>query len=113
MPAEYRPVSAIPFNVIDKRLEKYGIKVDLSGTITALIGPHGTLFATPEGNSTHFERQLVVDAHAVLDAVETEYGIAVVDENDHRFWGFTSRDDMLEAYNRRLPLVEAALCSEP
>jgi hypothetical protein len=100
MSAEYRPVSAISFNVIDKRLEKYGIKVDLSGTITALIGPHGTLFATPEGNSTHFERQLGVDAHAILDAIETEYGITVVDENDHRFWGFTSRDDMLEAYNR-------------
>jgi|ERR1700687_662034 len=99
MSAEYRPVSAIPFNIIDKRLEKYGIKVDLSDAITSLIGPHGTLFATPDGNSTHFERRLGVDAQAVLDAIETEYGIKIVDENDHRFWGFASRE-MLEACRR-------------
>jgi hypothetical protein len=97
MSAEYRPVSAIPFRVIDKRLEKYGINVDLSDAITALIGPLGTLFARPEGNSTHFERKLGVDAQAILDAIEKEYGIAVVDENDHRFWGFTSHDEMLAA----------------
>ena len=55
MSAEYRPVFAIPFRDIDKRLEKYGIKVDMSGQITRLTGPNGTLFAKPEGGSTHFE----------------------------------------------------------
>jgi hypothetical protein len=99
MSAEYRPVSAISFNVIDKRVEKYGIKVDLSAAITALIGPQGTLFATPEGNSTHFECHLGVDVQTILDTIETEYGITVVDENDHRFWGFTSHDEMLAAYS--------------
>jgi hypothetical protein len=100
MSAEYRPVAAIPFHVIDKRLERYGIKVELHGAITGLIGPHGTLFARPEGNSTHFERHLGVDTQAALDAIETEYGITIVDENDHRFWGFASHDDMLQAYSR-------------
>jgi hypothetical protein len=101
MSAEYRPVTEIPFHVIDKRLEKYGIKVELHGAITGLVGAHGTLFARPEGNSTHFERRIGVDTQAVLDAIETEYGITIVDENDHRFWGFASHDDMLEAYSRR------------
>jgi hypothetical protein len=90
MSAEYRPVSAISFRIIDKRLEKYGINVDMSDAITTLIGPHGTLFARPEGNSTHFERRFCVDVQAILDAIETEYGITVVDENDHRFWDFAS-----------------------
>lgn len=97
MSVEYRPVPAIPFKVIDKRLEKYGIKVELSGPTTALIGSHGTLFAKPEGNSTHFERKLGIDVQTVLDAIETEYGITIVDENDHRFWGFASHDDMVAA----------------
>jgi hypothetical protein len=97
MSAEYRPVSAIPFHVIDKRLEKYGMKVEHHGAVTALIGPLGTLFATPDGNSTHFERKFDVDTQAVLDAIEREYGIEIVDENDHRFWGFASHDDLLEA----------------
>jgi hypothetical protein len=78
MSAEYRPVTAIPFCDIDKRLEKYGIKVDASCTITALIGSQGTLFARPEGNSTHFDCRLGVDVQAVLDAIETEYGITII-----------------------------------
>ena len=55
MSVEFRPVSAIPFRDIDERLEKYGIKVERSGDSTALTGRTGTLFATPEGDSTHFE----------------------------------------------------------
>src|SRR6476661_4036566 len=88
MSAEYRPVTEIPFHVIDQRLGKYGIKLELHGAITGLIGPYGTLFARPEGNSTHFQRGVGVDTQAV------------VDEIDHRFWGFASHDDMLEAYSR-------------
>jgi hypothetical protein len=90
MSAEYRPASTIPFFLIDKRLEKYGMKVELRGSVTALIGPRGTLFARPEGNSTHFERHLGVDTEAVLSAIHAEYGIQIVDENDYRFWGFES-----------------------
>jgi hypothetical protein len=100
MSAEYRPVHEIPFRNIDERLEKYGIRVELLGATTGLVGAHGTLFARPEGNSTHFERGVGVDTQAVLDAIETEYGITIVDESDHRFWGFASHDDMLEAYSR-------------
>ena len=83
-----------PFHNIDKRLEKYGIEVEHRGAVTSLIGPFGTLLATAEGSSTHFERALAVDTHAVIDALEIEYGTKIVDENDHRFWGFSSREEM-------------------
>src|SRR6478736_5896972 len=99
MSAEYRPVYEIPFRNSDESLEKYGIRVELHGATTGLVGAHGTLFARPEGNSTHFERGVGVDTQAVLDAIETEYGITIVDENDHRFWGFASHNDMLEVYS--------------
>lgn len=71
MSAEYRPVFAIPFRDIDKRLEKHGIKVDMSDHAVRLTGPNGTLVATPEGDggSTHFERNLRADTEAVLNAI--------------------------------------------
>jgi hypothetical protein len=100
MSAEYRPVSNLAFHTIDDRLEKHGIKVEFGGAVTKLVGPFGVLFATLEGNSTHFERALGVETQAVVDAIEKEYGIEIIDENDHRFWGFASHDDLLEAYCR-------------
>ena len=95
MSMEYRPVSAIQFSSIDNRLEKYGLKVEMSGHATALSGRNGVLFAKPEGESTHFERKLGVDTEDVLEAIRTEYGVEIVDENDYRFWGFSSEEAML------------------
>ena len=63
-------------------------------TPSALTGPNGILFATPEGGSTHFESRLGVDTEAVLNAIRIEYGIEIVDEDDPRFWGFASWDEM-------------------
>src|SRR4051794_23189699 len=100
MSAQYRPEYEIPFHSIDKRLEKHGIEVQHRGAVTYLIGPLGTLFATPEGSSTHFERALTVDTHGVIDALEMEYGTKIVDENDHRFWGFSSLEEMERAFGR-------------
>ena len=116
MSAEYRPVTAISFRAIDTRLEKYGIKVDMSDAITTLVGPHGTLFARPEGNSTHFERRLGVDTQAILDAIEREYSVVIVDENDHRFWGFTSHDQMVAEFkdpSRSWPVNRSILIEGP
>jgi hypothetical protein len=98
MSAEYRPVQDIPFRTIDERLERYGLKVEFYGAVTKLIGPFGILFAEPEGNSTHFERHLGVDTEAVLRALEMEYGIEIVNEDDHRFWGFATQDDMKASF---------------
>src|SRR3954454_1519737 len=108
MSAEYRPVCEIPFHSIDKRLAKHGIEVQHRGAVTDLIGPLGTLFATPEGSSTHFERALAVDARAVIDALEMEYGTKIVDENDHRFWGYST----LEGNGERIwPLGQVEDCN--
>ena len=95
MSTEYKPVSAIRFSSIDNRLAKYGLKVEMSGHATALSGRNGVLFAKPEGDSTHFERKLGVDTEDVLEAIRTEYGIEIVDEEDYRFWGFSSEEAML------------------
>jgi hypothetical protein len=100
MSAEYRPVRDIPFRTIDERLERYGIKLEYCGAVTELIGPFGILFAKPEGNSTHFERHLGVDTDAVLDALQREYGIEIVNEDDHRFWGFATMDEMNASFKK-------------
>src|SRR3954451_2857105 len=113
MSAQYRPVSEIRFQMIDKRLEKYGIKVEHRRPVTALTGPFGTLFATPEGSSTHFQRALGVDTQAVMDAIQMEYGIEVIDENDYRFWGFSSAEEMEEALRSTGPTRNRVLVEGP
>src|SRR3954452_4989698 len=95
MSAEYRPVSDLPFLGIDKRLEKYGIQVEQRGAVTILISPFGRLCVKPEGGSAYFEGD-----RAVIDVLEREYGIAMVNEDDHRFWGFASLEEMKTEFRR-------------
>jgi hypothetical protein len=90
---EFRPLSAIPFHYIDERLEKYGIKVERYGYETTLTGRAGTLFATPEGGSTHFENKYT-DTDDILDAIQTEYQVEIVGENDPLFWGYSTWDEV-------------------
>ena len=96
MSVEFRPVSAIPFRNIDERLEKYGIKVTRRGLVTALEGRHGILFASLDGESTHFENKFV-DTDDVLDAIQTEYQIEIVGEDDPRFWGYSTWEGVYSA----------------
>jgi hypothetical protein len=99
MSAEYRPIKNILFNeLFNNRLEKYGIGVEMRGEHAALIGPNGVLFAKPEGKSIHLERQLGVDTIAILEALSQEFDTEIVDENDHRFWGFSSLAEMFESF---------------
>lgn len=60
------------------------------------------MVAKPEGNSTHFERGLGVDTQVVLDALALEYGIEIVDEDDLRFWGFSSKAEMIASREKAL-----------
>jgi hypothetical protein len=92
MSAEYKSLPAIPFNAIDSRLERRGIKIEFHGDATALIGARGTLFAKSDGHNAYFERKLGVDAKDVLEAIEAEYAVAILDENDRRFWGIAEND---------------------
>jgi hypothetical protein len=64
-------------STVDKRLEKYGIPVEHHSKGTFLIGPFGTLFATPEGSSTHFERALMItdfEDFLVLKEMDDAFG---------------------------------------
>src|SRR3954454_23995865 len=89
MSDEYRPVHDILYLSIDARLEKHGIKLEQPNPgLTVLISPVGQLCVTPEGSSTNF-----VGDRAVIDILETEYGIAIVNEDDHRFSGFSSLEE--------------------
>jgi len=72
------------------------MKVEHHGAVTA--PGHTVLFATPEGSSTHFERALGVDSQAVIDTTGMEYGIEIIDQNDHRFWGVSSLEEMENAF---------------
>ena len=68
----------------------------MSDAITTLVGPHRTLFAQARGKQHTFRASwLGVDTQAILHSIETEYSVVIVDEKDHRFWGFTSHDQML------------------
>jgi hypothetical protein len=45
-------VDYLPFESVDQRLEKHGIKVECGTTLTKLIGPDGgVLFAKPFGSA--------------------------------------------------------------
>ena len=49
---EYGPAEYLPFENVDQRLEKHGIKVECGTTLTKLIGPDGgVLFAKPFGSA--------------------------------------------------------------
>jgi hypothetical protein len=107
MSAEYRTLEPLPFHSLN-RLEKHGISVEMGAGYAELIGPHGVLCARPEEDSTHFERSLCVDTQAILEAIEKEYGVTILDEDDPRFWGFKDHGDMVRAMNEpgRRVLVE-------
>jgi hypothetical protein len=43
MSAEYRTLEPLPFCLLDKRLEKYGIMVEMGAKVTKLIAPYGQI----------------------------------------------------------------------
>jgi hypothetical protein len=100
MSAEYRPIKRIPFHsLFECDFAKYGIQIegDRDCAVLGLIGPHGTLFATPDGNSTHYERHLGIDTDVILEALSKEFDTEMVNEDDHRFWGFATEEEMKAA----------------
>jgi hypothetical protein len=100
MSAEYRPIKRVPFDsLFDCEFGKYGIRVDgdRDSVVVGLIGPNGTMFASPDGDSTHYERHLGVDTDVILEALSKEFDTEIVDEDDHRFWGFATVEEMKAA----------------
>lgn len=80
-------VPPIPFPMVDDRLEKHGLSLKRERKGVAVAGQRGRLLARIRKGETYFELvrgEMVVD---ILDAIEVEYGVEVIDENDGRYSG--------------------------
>jgi hypothetical protein len=105
------PIPDIQFaQLFDGRLEKYGIRKDEvireneTEKTPFLVGPDGFLEVHAEENGTcTFTRRGPVP-WAIFDAITEEFGVELVTEYDHRFWGFATEkewNDWNEAAHRK------------
>jgi hypothetical protein len=96
MSYEYRPLQRIQFDsLFGGRLEPYGVSAEFGperGVLSTSEGQY--LIATREGSSTRFEFRNQAKPVNIFRALETEFGAEFVDENDYRFWGFSSLEAM-------------------
>ena len=75
-----KPVPAIPFAMVDDRLEKHGLNLTRQRKGVVIAGQRGQLLARVRKGEAYFERgpwQTVID---IMDALEVEYGVEVIDE---------------------------------
>lgn len=97
MSYEYRPLQKIQFDsLFGGRLEPYGVRAEFGperGMLSTSDGQY--LIATRAGSSTHFEFRNQAKPVNIFRALETEFGAEFVDENDFRFWGFSSLEAMI------------------
>jgi len=70
-----------------------GSKFEREGLRTILTARSGTLCARPEGASTHFENKFT-DADYILNTIRAEYQVEIVDENDPRFWVYSTWEEV-------------------
>ena len=107
MSTDYRPIPAIPFIMLfDGCLEKHGVR---EGTgrgreprRRCLIGRDGVLDAYEEDDrtSSFTRRSFTPVPWAVIDAIEEEFGVELVTEHDHRYWGFANEEEEREFHER-------------
>jgi hypothetical protein len=109
MSTEWRPIPDIPFaKLFDGRLEKYGVReVIVEGArerFRYLQGPDGFLEAFREEDGTcSFTRRGIVP-WTIFDAIAEEFEIEWVSEHDHRYWGFATKkewDDYWDKENKK------------
>jgi hypothetical protein len=94
------PLPDIQFaQLFDGRLEKYGIQKDKvirqneTKKTPFLVGPDGFLEVDAHENGTcTFTRRGPVP-WAIYDAITEEFGVELVTEHDHRFWGFATEKE--------------------
>jgi hypothetical protein len=98
----------IPYSqLIDGRLTKFGVRIEIP-TNTAndrrcLVGRDGNLWAYRlDDGSCSFGRFAGSLPFSVLDAIEEEFATQLVNQGDHRYWGFASREDMEGRYDEIL-----------
>jgi hypothetical protein len=100
MSTDYRPIPAIPFaELFDGRLDKYGVREKAHADSTLrkryLLGSDGVLeaYQNDDGTSSFSRRSFTPVPRTVIDALTEEFGIELVSEHDHRYWGFANEKD--------------------
>lgn len=100
MSTDYRPIPAIAFiELFDGRLDKYGVREDAlvnsTPRLRSLVGTDGILeaYQNDDGTSSFSRRSFNPIPWAVIDALTEEFGVELVSEHDHRYWGFASAKD--------------------
>ena len=98
MSTDYRPIPAVPFaQLFDGRLEKRGVREKAYADSTVwtryLMGTDGVLeaYQNDDGTSSFSRRSFMPVPWAVIDAVTQEFGVELVSEYDHRYWGFATK----------------------
>ncbi len=98
MSTDYAPIPDISFDqLFDGRLEKYGIKEEIAANPTEgtryLVGCDGFLQVHRNENGTCWFTRRGFVPWAIFDAITEEFGIELVSEHDHRFWGFATEEE--------------------
>ena len=100
MSTSYRPIPAIPFTeLFDGRLDKYGVREKAHADSTLrkryLLGSDGVLeaYQNDDGTSSFSRRSFTPVPWTVINALTEEFGIELVSEHDHRYWGFANEKD--------------------
>ena len=100
MSTDYRPIPPIPFMMLfDGCLEKHGVRekmvCDGEPRRRCLVGRDGLLevYENDDGTSGFSRRSFTPVPWSILDAITEEFGVELVSEHDHRFWGFATKEE--------------------
>jgi hypothetical protein len=95
MSTDYRPISAIRFTeLFDGRLDKYGVREKACADSTLknkyLQGSVLEAYQNDDGTSSFSRRSFTPVPWTVIDALTKEFETELVNEHDHRYWGFAN-----------------------
>ncbi len=101
MSTHYMPLKAIPFaQLFDGRLERHLILEKLTEWTADderyLESSNGTLVAyrSEDGGSTFSRYAWSGSTSAIVDAIAEEFDTEIVSNQDHRYWGFATEEEM-------------------
>ena len=99
MSREYRIVEQLGFeDVVGGRLRKYGIAACRSKAEPdnwAALRRGSVVHVKAEGNHVNFDAIGENCEGDILNAVVSEFGVTILDEDDCRFWGYATEEEMV------------------
>jgi hypothetical protein len=108
MSTGYRPLPDILYaQLFDGCLQKHGvcevIRADSTESQRYLEGNDGVLVAyrKKDGTCTFSRLSFTPTPWSVFDAITAEFGVELVTEHDHRYWGFVTEEEW-DSFNDRL-----------